>query len=126
MTPSRELQQIDQGQLGLANIAKNNSRFRNRNRMALIANILRVAEKGVVLTHLMYKANLSHRMLSVYVPFLLQQGLLEEAPSESSRSSIYTTTKLGTECLKAYNSLLDLAGGLKRFTPFADGFLEGE
>jgi predicted transcriptional regulator len=87
MIAPRELQQIDQGQLGLAAIAKNNNRFRNRSRMALIADILIVVEKGIARTHLMYKANLSHRMLSVYVPFLLQHGLLEEAPSESSRSS---------------------------------------
>lgn len=95
-------------------------RFRNRSRMSLIANILTVAKDGVPRTHLMYKANLSHRMLSVYVTFLLERGFIEEKKNgDYIRPTVYVTTQLGLKYLEIYNSLLELADGLSVFMPFS-------
>lgn len=88
--------------------------------MSLIANILTVAKDGVPRTHLMYKANLSHRMLSVYVTFLLERGFIEEKKNgDYIRPTVYVTTELGLKYLKIYNSLLELADGLSVFMPFS-------
>jgi predicted transcriptional regulator len=125
MTEQAKLEEITKSKGVLPSSVAKNNRFRNRSKMSLIANILRIAEKGIPRTHLMYKANLSHRMLRNYVPFLIQQGLLEEVTNEPScRSTVYRTSRRGNEYLETYSALLNIATGLKRFTPFAERFLE--
>jgi predicted transcriptional regulator len=100
-------------------------RFRNRSKMSLIANILRVSSKTIARTHLMYRANLSHRMLNSYVAYLINQGLLEEESSlKNGRLTYYRTTKRGQEYVDTYDSLMELAGGLGRFNCFRDAFGE--
>lgn len=109
----------------LASHGKGSDRFRNRSKMSLIANILRVSGKTITRTHLMYRANLSHRMLNIYVAYLINQGLLEEVPHlNKGRLTYYRTTKRGQEYVDTYDSLLELAGGLGRFNCFGDAFEE--
>ncbi len=47
-----------------------------RDRLEIIAEILRIAKKGVKKTHLVYKANLNHALLEQYLVRLEQQGLI--------------------------------------------------
>lgn len=88
--------------------------------MSLIANILTVAKSGVPRTHLMYQANLSYRMLSTYVNYLVEIGLIETVKSEGNYNhSVFKTTKKGQRYLETYSSLLELATGLNVFLPFS-------
>src|SRR5579863_1881780 len=93
-------------------------RFQNKNRMSLIANILEVASQPVGRTHLMYKANLSHRMLTSYLVFLLEQGLIAEKKTQNGKVTFFQTSESGRKYLETYKSLLELARGLSGFTPF--------
>jgi predicted transcriptional regulator len=84
-------------------------RFRNRSRLSLIANLLAVASEGVTRTQLIYKANLSHRMLKDYISFLIDRGLIELYESENGKRVLYRTSQLGRKYLEAYSSLIELA-----------------
>lgn len=98
-------------------------RFENRSRMSLIANILTITNNDQVSkTHLMYRANLSHRMLVTYTRYLVEAGfLVERTPKGSGRMTEYFTSEKGKRYLVVYNSLAELAIDLKRFdSPFSD------
>jgi predicted transcriptional regulator len=76
---------------------------RNRTRVEILAKMLTVADHGALKTHIMYKANLSHKQLESYLEFLKAKGLLEEVVNEDGR--IYQLTQKGNEFLKDYVKL---------------------
>jgi len=75
----------------------------NRTRMEILASILKVASNGALKTHIMYKANLSHRQLEKYLGFLEETGLLSQAADEDRGSRIYRITGKGIEFLREYS-----------------------
>lgn len=75
----------------------------NRTRMEIVASILKVASNGALKTHIMYKANLSHRQLEKYLGFLEERGLLSQAADEDRGSRIYRITGKGIEFLREYS-----------------------
>jgi len=77
-------------------------RRRNRNRMEIVADILRVAVPGARKTHIMYGANLSFEQLEKYINFLLGRGLLE---NETGRGE-YKTTETGITYLRDFKEYL--------------------
>jgi predicted transcriptional regulator len=77
----------------------------NRTRVEILASILHVADRGTLKTHIMYKANLSHRQLEKYLTFLQNEGLLAEFVDEESGTSMYKVTERGIEFLKEYTQL---------------------
>ncbi len=95
------------------------TRFKNRNRLGIVANILTIAKQGALKTHLMYKANLSYTMLRDYLKFLLDNGLLSESRYPEDRVTLYRTTEKGTRYLESYVALKDLAAPIIDKTPFA-------
>lgn len=95
------------------------TRFKNRNRLGIVANILTIAKQGALKTHLMYKANLSYTMLRDYLKFLLDNGLLSESRYPEDRVTLYRTTEKGTRFLESYVALKDLAAPIIDKTPFA-------
>ncbi len=66
--------------------------------MEVVADILEVASRpgGVVKTRLIYGANLSLKMFKRYIPFLLEESLIEV------NSGYYHATKKGREFLEYY------------------------
>jgi predicted transcriptional regulator len=94
------------------------TRFKNRNRLGIVANILTIAKTGALKTHLMYKANLSYTMLRDYLKFLRDNELLEESHYPEQKVTLYKTTEKGTKFLESYLELRDLAAPLADKKPF--------
>ena len=70
---------------------------RRREETRIVMDILGVSLKGIRLTHLMYRANLSYSTLRKYLCAMLGQGLIKK--TESNGSSVYLTTEKGRELL---------------------------
>jgi predicted transcriptional regulator len=102
----------------LSDEQKLKTRFKNRNRLGIVANILTIAKQGALKTHLMYKANLSYTMLRDYLKFLLDNGLLSESRYPEDKVTLYRTTEKGTRFLDSYVALKDLASPIIDKTPF--------
>ena len=77
-------------------------KFRKRSDIDIIANILNEARSGVRKTRIMYKCNLSHRQLQVYLKLLLDIGLL------AFHSDLHKTTTKGLKFLDSYRTLKSL------------------
>ena len=76
----------------------------NRTRVEILANILQVASNRTLKTHIMYRANLSHRQLEKYLSFLETNGMLEQALDEDGVIKFHVTQK-GIDFLKDYQRL---------------------
>jgi len=77
----------------------------HRNQLGIIASILEVAMDEPIRTHIMYKANLSHRQLLVYLNRLLERGFLVAVTDPIDRRTRYRVTEKGTQFLKDYARL---------------------
>jgi predicted transcriptional regulator len=86
----------------LENLPQHNS---NRTRVEILASILTVASRGALKTHIMYKANLSHRQLEKYLQFLEESGLLLQISDPELGSRHYRVTEKGMGFLKDYSQL---------------------
>lgn len=85
-------------------------KFKNRNRMEIVANLLTIAKTGALKTHLMYRANLSYLMVTEYLNFLCGADLIQEILDEDGTSKLYQTTQKGLKYLEVYDSLQNIAG----------------
>jgi predicted transcriptional regulator len=77
----------------------------NRTRIEILANILQVASNRTLKTHIMYRANLSHRQLERYLAYLETNGMLEEVLDESDGVTKFRITQKGLDFLKDYERL---------------------
>jgi predicted transcriptional regulator len=81
-----------------------------RSRVELLHDmLLAVQEKGGAIkpTHLLYKANLSHEALKLYVAELIATGMLEERAVKGKR--VYALTEKGFTFLAEYKKFRSLA-----------------
>jgi predicted transcriptional regulator len=82
---------------------------RKRSDIDIMASILNEAHKGARKTRIMYRCNLSHRQLQVYLKFLLEMGLLMSFSEEGDRkTNFYQTTTKGRNFVDAYSKLKEL------------------
>ena len=84
-----------------------------RDRLQVIFDILkRIQEKDgkIKPTHIMYKANLSHKMLDDYLKELISKGMVNEIQGKSGKT--YSLTDKGHEYISKY----------KMITEFIDSF----
>ena len=73
-----------------------------RSKTDIVASILESANGNwVIQTKVIYNAFLSHRQLKEYIPFLVENSLLEYNPDNQT----YKTTAKGIEFLNTYHSL---------------------
>lgn len=93
-----------------AGATKPQTRFKNRNRMEIVSNILDIARNGALKTHLMYKANLSYMVVTQYLSFLIRAGLIEEIFTDDGPTRLYKTSPKGFRYLEVYQDLQTIAG----------------
>jgi len=85
------------------------SSSRKRSDIDIVASILGEARKGARKTRIMYRCNLSHRQLQVYLKLLLDMRLLLSVSEEGDRkTNFYETTTKGRNFLDAYGKLKEL------------------
>ncbi len=78
---------------------------RKRDRLEIIHDILQVVrdQRGVVRpTHILYKSNLSHPMLTEYLDELMKKGFLIERTGKDGKKS-YELTGKGHDYLRDYH-----------------------
>lgn len=75
----------------------------NRTRGEILASILNVAANGALKTHIMYRANLSHRQLEKYIAFLEESGLLVQSTHVDTGNRIYRITEKGLGFMREYS-----------------------
>jgi predicted transcriptional regulator len=76
---------------------------KRRDRLFIIADILKAARKGVSKTEIMYKAGLSFVQLTEYLSLLVRLELVEALTINGKL--IYKTTAKGTRYLKSYGEM---------------------
>ena len=77
-------------------------RFKERRgRLEIIADILSVAMEEAKKTEIVYKANLNFKRLGKYLPYLMENGLIENG----NMSNEYKTTEKGKEFLRDYQKM---------------------
>ena len=85
------------------------AKFKNRNRMEIVANLLTIAKIGTLKTHLMYKANLSYVMITEYLDYLQESGLIQEMFGHDG-TKLFQTSQKGLKYLEVYDLLQDISG----------------
>jgi predicted transcriptional regulator len=73
-----------------------------RNRLQIIAEILEIVREGAKKTHIMYKANLSYRLLCRYLNEVLDCGLVRVDRKEDC----YVVAPKGEKFLEQFNSYM--------------------
>ena len=82
---------------------------RKRSDIDIMANILSVAKKGTKKTRIMYRCNLSHSQLQVYLQILREMEFLaSHSKKEDAKLNYFKTTSKGFEFLDAYCVLKSL------------------
>lgn len=79
---------------------------RKRNKADIIHDMLRIIRENgdrVKKTHLMYKANLSHKQMETYLSELIKNSLIEKNTSE--KKHFIKVTKKGTDFLVKYTQV---------------------
>jgi len=74
-----------------------------RNRIEVIAEILKIARKGATKTQIMYDANLSFLQLKKFINFLQAKRLIKVI--ESQNGKLYVITPSGESFLEYYSKL---------------------
>ena len=76
--------------------------------MDIISDMLSIIRErgGVKPTHLMYKANLSHKQMKTYLEEMTKKSLIEAGMSESGQR--IRITKSGVEFIMKYSQMKDL------------------
>jgi len=82
---------------------------RKRSDIDIMANILSEANKGTKKTRIMYRCNLSHSQLQVYLQVLRDMGFLaSHSKKEGAKLNYFKTTSKGFKFLDAYRALKSL------------------
>ena len=81
--------------------------------MEMVCDILGVLSGGPTKpTHILYKANMSWKVLTTYLDYLTRHGLIEK-DDQGAKRSIYTLTHKGRSILQLYDGLrLSLTGAV--------------
>jgi predicted transcriptional regulator len=84
---------------------------KKRSRLQVIHDILKTinAKNGRIKpTHILYKSNLSHKMMAGYLKELKEKGLITE--EQKGRSKTYFVTTKGTNYLSEYRTMSNFIG----------------
>ena len=81
---------------------------KRRDRLFILAEILKIARDGCLKTQIMYRANLSFAQLNEYLSFLIKMDLL--AIQKENKKSNYITTAKGEKYLEKYEDIAVILG----------------
>ncbi|MEJ2272646.1 MAG: winged helix-turn-helix domain-containing protein [Candidatus Bathyarchaeota archaeon] len=81
---------------------------KRRDRLYIIAEILRIAQDGCLKTQIMYRANLSFAQLNDYLSYLIKMDLLKV--QNQNKKKIYVTTINGEKYLEKYGDIAVILG----------------
>lgn len=82
---------------------------KKRGRLQIIHDILNaIRNKGgeIKPTHLLYKSNLSHQMMSDYLKDLIAKGFIEQHEEGKKKNKKYTLTSKGYDYLQEYKTVM--------------------
>ncbi len=83
-----------------------------RSPMEMVCDILKVVSGGPTKpTHILYKANMSWKVLSAYLDYLTSHGMLDKEDQDGGKRSIYQLTLKGRRILRLYDGLRDSLNG---------------
>ena len=85
---------------------------RRRSNVEIIADMLRVGEKGAGKTEIMYSANMSYIQLQKYLDYLVNQGFINKVNMDNTMVA-YQVTGSGLKLLKAIDTLMEMLGPSK-------------
>ena len=80
---------------------------RRRSDIKIIADMLRVGEKGAGKTEIMYSANLSYSQIQKYLDYLVNQGFIVKVNLDNTLVA-YRVTDTGLKLLRAIDNLIAL------------------
>ncbi len=84
--------------------------------MEMVCDILKVVSGGPTKpTHILYKANMSWKVLSSYLTYLTSSGMLDKEDQEGGKRCTYTLTIKGKRVLSLYDGLKDSLNGTISF-----------
>ena len=75
---------------------------KRRNSLEIVAEILRIAERGARKTRVVYGANINFKLLEKYLDLLNKAGLIEQ---ESCEKGVIQTSIKGEQFLEQYETL---------------------
>jgi predicted transcriptional regulator len=78
---------------------------RRRSDIKIIADMLRVGEKGAGKTEIMYTANMSYSQIQKYLEYLVNQGFIHRVDLDNSTIA-YQVTESGLNLLRAIDNLI--------------------
>jgi predicted transcriptional regulator len=80
--------------------------------MEMVCDVLKVVSAGPTKpTHILYKANMSWKVLSSYLDFLTSSGMLDKEDQEGGKRSTYRLTLKGRNVLRLYEGLKESLNG---------------
>jgi predicted transcriptional regulator len=83
-----------------------------RSPMEMVCDVLKVVSAGPTKpTHILYKANMSWKVLSSYLDFLTSSGMLDKEDQEGGKRSTYRLTVKGRKVLRLYEGLKESLNG---------------
>jgi len=83
-----------------------------RSPMEMVCDVLKVVSAGPTKpTHILYKANMSWKVLSSYLDFLTSSGMLDKEDAEGGKRSTYRLTVKGRKVLRLYEGLKESLNG---------------
>jgi len=83
-----------------------------RSPMEMVCDILGVVSVGPTKpTHILYKANMSWKVLSAYLDYLTSSGMLDKEEVEGGKRSTYILTIKGKRVLRLYDGLKESLNG---------------
>jgi predicted transcriptional regulator len=78
---------------------------RRRSDIKIIADMLRVGEKGAGKTEIMYSANMSYSQIQKYLDYLVNQGFVHKVNIDNTMIA-YQVTDSGLKLLRAIDNLV--------------------
>jgi predicted transcriptional regulator len=89
------------------NAGKTHTRGRRRSSVEIIADMLRVGEKGAGKTEIMYSANMSYNQNEKYMDYLITEGFLNKINLGNSVVA-YKVSDSGLKLLKTIDTLMGM------------------